>query len=189
MPIVESSRAGGKTAIPVLRTNDDERLASAATGDADRVFGPLDPIHPGPLEGGLHDFSPLLVLPLSALHAVALLLDATARISVRDLLVPFVASYGQLAIGLGTISLDLLVVVLVTTWLRPRMSNRVWQLFHRLSYAAFVALFFHSILSGTDLTSPVIAGLAWIAALVVAYYSLERVLGSLTRPESSRARA
>jgi len=138
---------------------------------------------------GLHDFSPLLVLPLSALHAVALLLDATARISVRDLLVPFVASYGQLAIGLGTISLDLLVVVLVTTWLRPRMSNRVWQLFHRLSYVAFVALFFHSILSGTDLTSPVIAGLAWIAALIVAYYSLERVLGSLMQPESSRARA
>jgi len=137
----------------------------------------------------LHDFSPLLVIPLSLLHVVALLLDATARITVRDLLVPFVASYGQLAIGLGTISLDLLVLVLVTTWLRPRMGNPVWQLFHRLSYVAFVALFFHSILSGTDLTSPVMAGLAWIAALVVAYCSLERVLGSLTRAEPSRARA
>ena len=54
---MESAGAGGKTAIPVLRTNDDKRFASAAAGDTDRVFGPLDPIHPGPLEGGLHDFS------------------------------------------------------------------------------------------------------------------------------------
>jgi hypothetical protein len=57
LPIVESARARGKTAIPELRTHDDERFASAAAGDADRVFGPLDPIHPGPLEGGLHDFA------------------------------------------------------------------------------------------------------------------------------------
>src|SRR3989449_10010296 len=135
---------------------------------------------------GLHDFSPLLVLPLSALHAVALLLDATARISVRDLLVPFVASYGQLAIGLGTISLDLLVVVLVTTWLRRRLSNNAWQWWHRVSYLGFVTMFLHAMLSGTDLTSPVISVLSWASAIGIAYYALER-LGKALNPSRIRA--
>jgi len=132
----------------------------------------------------LHDWSPWLIIPLVLTHVVALILDATARIGVLDVFVPFVTSYGRLAIGLGTISFDLLVVVLVTTWLRRRMSLAAWQLFHRLSYLGFVALFLHAILSGTDLTSPLIAALTWLAAAVVAYYSFERVRRSRPTPSA-----
>jgi methionine sulfoxide reductase heme-binding subunit len=123
----------------------------------------------------LHDWTPWIVIPAAVTHVVALLLDATARISVLDLIIPFQTSYGQLAIGLGTISLDLVVVVLVTTWLRRRLSNGAWQSFHRLSYIGFVTMFLHAILSGTDLASPVIAALSWTAAIAIGYYSLERV--------------
>lgn len=141
----------------------------------------------------LHDWSPWLIIPLALTHIVALLFDATARIGLLSVILPFQTSYGQLAIGLGTISLDLLVIVLVTTWLRRRMTSGAWQLFHRLSYLAFVALFLHAILSGTDLTSPVIAGLTWLAAAVVAYYSFDRVRrvastrGGSPSPASTRA--
>jgi len=72
----------------------------------------------------------------------------------------------------------------VTTWLRRRMSLATWQLFHRLSYLGFVALFLHAILSGTDLTSPLIAALTWLAAAVVAYYSFERVRRSRPMPSA-----
>src|SRR5438552_13825185 len=109
----------------------------------------------------LHDWSPWIVLPAAITHVVALVLDATARISLVDLVVPFQTSYGQLAIGLGTISLDLVVIVLVTTWMRRSMSNGAWQLFHRLSYVGFVALFLHALLSGTDLASPAISVMPW----------------------------
>ena len=112
-------------------------------------------------------------------HVVALVLDATARISLVDLVVPFQTSYGQLAIGLGTISLDLVVIVIVTTWLRRALSNSWWQWMHRLSYVGFVTMFLHAILSGTDLASPVIAGLSWAAAIAIGYYSLERAGRSL----------
>ena len=123
----------------------------------------------------LHDWTPWIVIPAAVTHVVALLLDATARISVVDLIIPFRTSYGQLAIGLGTISLDVVVIVLVTTWLRRRMSNGAWQSFHRLSYVGFVTMFLHAILSGTDLASPVIAAMSWAAAIAIGYYSLERV--------------
>jgi sulfoxide reductase heme-binding subunit YedZ len=127
----------------------------------------------------LHDFTPWVVIPMALTHVVALLLDATARVSVLDVFVPFLMSYGQLAIGLGTLSLDLLLVVLVTTWLRRRLSNSAWQWFHRLSYVGFLAMFLHAMLSGSDLTSPVISALTWAAAIAVGYYALERTAKAL----------
>jgi methionine sulfoxide reductase heme-binding subunit len=127
----------------------------------------------------LHDWTPWIIIPAALTHVVALLLDATAQISLVSVFVPFQTSYGQLAIGLGTISLDLLIVVLVTTWMRRSMSNGAWQFFHRLSYVGFVAMFLHAVMSGTDLASPVISVLTWAAALGVAYYALERAGKSL----------
>lgn len=127
----------------------------------------------------LHDWTPWIVIPAALVHIVALLLDATARIGILDVFVPFLTSYGQLAIGLGTISLDLLIVVLVTTWLRGRFSNEAWKWWHRVSYLGFGTMFLHSILAGTDLTSPVIAALSWAALIGIAYYALERLVKAL----------
>ena len=134
----------------------------------------------------LHDWTPWVVIPAALVHIVSLLLDATARIGILDVFVPFLTSYGQLAIGLGTISLDLLIVVLVTTWLRSRFSNDAWKWWHRVSYLGFGTMFLHSILSGTDLTSPVIAALSWASAIAIAYYALER-LGKALNPARIRA--
>src|ERR1700676_4061841 len=58
----------------------------------------------------LHEYTTVLWIPLGVLHIVSLVLDSTARIGWLDLIVPFRAPYGTLAIGLGTVSLDLLVV-------------------------------------------------------------------------------
>ena len=134
----------------------------------------------------LHDWSPWIVIPAVLAHIVALLLDATARVGMLDVFVPFLMSYGQLAIGLGTISLDLLIIVLVTTWIRRRMSNNAWQWWHRVSYVGFVTMFLHANLSGTDLTSPIIAALSWASAIGIAYYALERV-GKALNPARIRA--
>ena len=94
--------------------------------------------------------------------------------------------HGQLAIGLGTISVDLMIVVLVTTWIRRRMTNNAWQWWHRVSYVGFLTMFLHSMLSGTDLTSPIIAALSWASAIGIGYYALER-LGRALNPARIRA--
>jgi hypothetical protein len=58
LPIgVESTGAGGKAALPSIWTDDDVGVAFSTASHADRIFSPLDPIHPGPLEGGLDNFS------------------------------------------------------------------------------------------------------------------------------------
>jgi predicted ferric reductase len=124
----------------------------------------------------LHDFTTWLWIPLGLLHVVALLLDKTAQITPVDLVVPFQVSYAPVAIGLGTISLDIIIVVTVTSWLRRRMNDRLWRWIHRASYVAFVTLFIHGLRSGTDFDAPLISAASWSVALGIALLAVSRVL-------------
>ena len=123
----------------------------------------------------VHGFLTVLWIPLGLAHVIALLFDRYAQVGLVDLVVPFGVSYGRLAIGLGTISMQLILVVLVSTWLRSSLTNGQWQLFHRLSYVAFVAAFAHGVMSGADLANPVVASLAWVTAAAVAFAALRRM--------------
>src|ERR1700687_5339970 len=124
----------------------------------------------------VHGFLAVLCIPLGLAHVVALLFDRYAQVGLLDLVIPFGVSYGRLAVGLGTISAQLILVVLVSTWLRSSLTLGQWRAFHRLSYVAFVAAFAHGILSGTDLANPVIAALAWVTAAAVATVAVRRVM-------------
>jgi sulfoxide reductase heme-binding subunit YedZ len=127
----------------------------------------------------LHSYATVLWLPLGLAHVIAILLDPYAKVGLGDLLVPFGVSYGAVAIGLGTISVQLLVVVLIAAWSRTRLSRGQWLAFHRLSYLAFVAAFLHGILSGTDLAYPWLTGVAWLVAGVLALAGLRRARHAL----------
>jgi len=92
----------------------------------------------------LHEYTTVLWIPLALLHLGALVLDRTSRISLIDLVLPFHSSYGTLAIGLGTLAVDLLLVVTATAWLKRRMPGSLWQWLHRLAYVAFALVFLHA---------------------------------------------
>jgi sulfoxide reductase heme-binding subunit YedZ len=124
----------------------------------------------------LHDFMTWIWIPLGAGHVVALLLDRTAQITPVDLVVPFQVSYAPIAVGLGTLSLDILLVVTLTSWLRRRMGDRLWRWIHRSSYIAFVTMFVHALLSGTDFSSPLISSVSWSAALAIGLLAVSRIV-------------
>lgn len=124
----------------------------------------------------LHDFMSWLWIPLGVTHVATLVLDKTAKITVPDVFVPFGVDYAPLAVGLGTLSLDLLVLVTVSSWLRRRIDDRVWRWIHRASYVAFVTLFLHAFLSGTDFDAPIISALSWSVALGVGLLAVSRIL-------------
>ena len=123
----------------------------------------------------LHSYATVLWLPLGIVHVLAWLFDPYARVGLLDLAIPFAVPYGAFEIGLGTISLQLLIVVLVAAWSRTRLSRGQWLAFHRLSYVAFAAAFLHGVLSGTDLASPWLAGVAWVVAAILTLASLKRI--------------
>lgn len=124
----------------------------------------------------LHDFTTPLWLPLVFAHVIALVLDKTARIQPINVVVPFLTDYGAIPIGLGTLAFDIIMIVTITSWLRSRMNNTVWMWIHRTSYIAFVAIFFHAALSGTDFDAPLVSALAWSTAAGLAILGISRVV-------------
>lgn len=122
----------------------------------------------------LHEYTTVLWIPLAILHLAALLLDRTSRIALIDLVLPFHAGYGTLAIGLGTLAVDLLLIVTITAYLKRRMPGGLWQWLHRLSYVAFALIFVHALLSGTDFSDPLVSAIMWSAAATLFVLALAR---------------
>ena len=131
----------------------------------------------------LHEYTTVLWIPLGALHVIALLLDHTARVTPIDVFVPFLAPYGTLAIGLGTLSLDILVLVTVTAWMKRRMKQAAWQWLHRLAYVAFALVFAHALLGGTDFSDPIVSAITWGTAAALITLAVFRLR---TRPAGAR---
>jgi len=162
------ARITGLTAFAVLSL-------SVLSGEALRT-SVLDFIAKNRAVRKLHDFTTPLWLPLVFAHIIALLLDKTARIAPVNVVIPFVTDYGELAIGLGTLAFDIVMVVTITSWLRSRMNNTLWMWIHRTSYIAFVAIFFHAALSGTDFDAPLVSALAWSTAAGLGILGVSRII-------------
>jgi len=125
-----------------------------------------------------HEFTAILWIPLGLTHMILLVLDSSVRAPIRliDLVVPFRVGYGTLAIGLGTLAFDILVLVAVTGWLRRQMQPLAWRWIHRLAYVACAMLFLHALLAGSDFSAPQVSAIAWSVAAVLAVLSVARLL-------------
>src|ERR1700686_2409413 len=85
----------------------------------------------------LHEYTTVLWIPLAVIHLLSLLLDQTARIGWLDLVVPFHCDYGTRPIGLGALSVDILLIVTVTAFLNRRMNKLGPLWLHPVAYVAF----------------------------------------------------
>jgi len=120
----------------------------------------------------IHRNVSLLSLVFLVIHIVSSIIDPYAGIRWLDAVVPFVSSYRSFWLGLGALSGDLMLAVLITSLLRPRINYRVWRAIHWLSYAVWPIALVHGIGTGiTDdhvvwvLISDVVCGLAVLVAL------------------------
>jgi methionine sulfoxide reductase heme-binding subunit len=107
----------------------------------------------------LHRNVSLLATVLLTIHIVTLMLDPFAQIRLVNLLVPFTSAYRPLWVGLGTLSLDGLVALIVTSLLRERIGHRTWRVVHWAAYAVWPTALIHALGSGTD------SGTTWLRAV------------------------
>jgi sulfoxide reductase heme-binding subunit YedZ len=115
----------------------------------------------------VHRNAALLAVVTLVIHVTTLLLDSYAKVHVTDLLVPFVGAYRPLWQGLGTVGLELILALVVTSLLRTRMPERVWRGVHWLAYAFWPVAFAHSLGTGTDSGTVWMRGVAAVSALTV----------------------
>jgi sulfoxide reductase heme-binding subunit YedZ len=105
----------------------------------------------------LHRTLSLFAVALLVLHVVTAILDPFVTIGWAATLLPFASPYRTLAIGLGTLAVDLGGAVLLTSLVRRRLGQRAWRAVHWLAYLAWPAAFLHSLTAGNDL------GVWWVA--------------------------
>ncbi len=109
----------------------------------------------------LHRNVSLLALAFLGLHILTAVLDSFAPISLINALVPFTGSYRPFWLGLGALSFDLILAVIVTSLLRRRMGHSAWRAVHWLSYASWPIALLHGLGTGSDVKS------SWMLALSV----------------------
>ena len=116
---------------------------------------------PRMLSQGLHRNTALLAVAFLTVHVITAVLDTYVDIRWWDAFVPFASSekYQPLWLGLGTVSLDLMIAVTLTSLLRHRMSHRPWRVIHITAYGAWGLGLLHGLQLGTD------AGSVWGAAM------------------------
>jgi sulfoxide reductase heme-binding subunit YedZ len=107
----------------------------------------------------LHRTLSLFAVALLVLHVVTAILDPFVTIGWAATLLPFASPYRTLAIGLGTLAVDLGGAVLLTSLARRRLGQRVWRTVHWLAYLAWPAALLHSLTAGNDL------GVWWVALI------------------------
>lgn len=93
----------------------------------------------------LHRTLSLFAIALLVLHVVTAILDPFVSISWLATILPFTSRYEPLAIGMGTLAIDLAGAVIITSLLRHRLGLRSWRAVHYLAYAAWPAAFLHAI--------------------------------------------
>ena len=98
----------------------------------------------------VHRNASLLAVALIAVHVVTLVLDPHVDLGVVDLFVPFGSEYRRLATGLGTVALDLVLTVAVTSALRTRLGGRAWRAVHAMAYAMWPVAALHGLGAGSD---------------------------------------
>jgi predicted ferric reductase len=149
---------------------------SMATGLA--ISNRLARIWPGgPIAFDLHQHTSLLGLGFALFHALILLGDQYMNYSLGQILTPFAsAGYRPLWVGLGQISLYVLVVVSLSFYVRRKIGHGLWRLVHFLSYAMFALALIHGLMSGTDSSATWARAMYWVSAASVLFLTIHRIL-------------
>jgi methionine sulfoxide reductase heme-binding subunit len=116
----------------------------------------------------LHRNLSLLAVIFLAIHIVTAVMDSFVSIPLISAVVPFTSGYETFWLGIGAVSLDIMLALIITSLVRGRLNRKVWKAVHWLAYASWPIAFAHSIGSSTDLQHGLLLLLALACAAVVA---------------------
>jgi len=116
-------------------------------------------VYPAAIALETHRFLSWSALLTVALHAGSFLFDDFLRMSVAEIFVPFLLQRDFRTVlgydigkttALGIIAFYLIVILILTSEFRSKMSAKLWRTIHYTSFVAYPLFLAHGILSGTD---------------------------------------
>ena len=138
----------------------------------------------------LHRNLSLLAVAFIAVHVLTAVLDTFVSIPLAAGVIPFASGYERLWLGLGAISLDLMIAMIVTSLLRGHLNRILWRAIHLLAYLSWPVAFAHSIGSSKDLQQGWLLDLSIACALVVTAAAVWRLASAARQlPRAARVAA
>ncbi len=113
---------------------------------------------------GLHRSLSLGAEAFLAAHVATAVAETYVSIDLVSALVPFTSGYERIWVGLGTLAVDLLVALVVTSVLRQRIPERLWRAVHVLAFAFWPIAIAHGVALGTA-DEPVLRGITLSCAV------------------------
>jgi methionine sulfoxide reductase heme-binding subunit len=105
---------------------------------------------PGFAQQEMHRRISMIAVVFLGIHVLTSVLDTFVDISWAAIIIPFTSSYASFWVGLGAISLDLMLAVFVTSLLRARMRPGTWRAIHWVAYLSWPIALAHTFGMGTD---------------------------------------
>jgi sulfoxide reductase heme-binding subunit YedZ len=136
----------------------------------------LDPILHRTFTFDFHQFTSLLAIGFLILHISVLTLDRYLPFTWAQVLIPFIAPYRPLWVGIGIISFYLTILVTVTFYIRRKIGMRAFRVIHVFSLVGYLGATLHALYAGTDaplLTAQIMyKGTLLVVIFLLAYWMI-----------------
>lgn len=99
----------------------------------------------------IHNWTAYVALATVVLHPAILLLSKTANFGIVDVLLPLHSPGQRLYNCLGAATFYAFLLVVVTSYFRPRLGYRPWKKLHYTAYAAAALMYVHGTLIDPNL--------------------------------------
>ncbi|WP_395728055.1 ferric reductase-like transmembrane domain-containing protein [Nakamurella sp.] len=91
----------------------------------------------------LHRSLSLVAIAFLAVHIVTTIVDGYVDITWWDVVMPFAAGYDPFWVGLGTVAVDLLIAIGITSAVRRHLPLPLWRAVHLTAYAMWPIALLH----------------------------------------------
>jgi Predicted ferric reductase len=109
-------------------------------------------------------------------HGLILVYSTYQSFSIWNVLVPFTSKTNPFLIGIGVLSLYVMILLVVTSDAMKKLGWKTWKAIHFLAFPAFLGAFLHSVLLGPDTQYPSIKWLYLSTGVITAAALICRIV-------------
>ena len=100
---------------------------------------------------GIHMHLILLGLTLGITHGLVQMVAPYGKVRAIDVVVPFIDRPDPIGVGLGVLSLELMIATALSVLIQRKLGYARWRALHSLGYLSFTMVAAHLLISGSEL--------------------------------------
>jgi predicted ferric reductase len=137
-----------------------------------------------------HSWISVQAVIIALFHGIILTFDKLMKFSLVDVFLPFASKYQTAFVGLGVMAFYLMLVLIVTSYLKRFIPHKLWRVVHYFNMVLYAFVFIHAMGLGTDLKNPKILAaflvLNALLALLIIVNILVRIITAWKRKTNSQ---